>query len=99
MFDVADRDWPLSVRGDAQMLGANADCVAAHFPGFLPGDEVHLGEPMKPATLSGGLPDVIMLDGPTMASVAWAGTIQPIGDLLDLAIIEDLPPAIKAQGT
>lgn len=54
---------------------------------------------IQAATLSGGLPDVIMLDGPNMASVAWAGTIQPIGDLLDPAIIEDLLPAIKAQGT
>jgi multiple sugar transport system substrate-binding protein len=54
---------------------------------------------IQAATLSGGLPDVIMLDGPNMASVAWAGTIQPIGDLLDPAIVEDLLPAIKAQGT
>lgn len=56
-------------------------------------------EAIQAATLSGGLPDVIMLDGPNMASVAWAGTIQPIGDLLDPAIIADLLPAIKAQGT
>ena len=27
---------------------------------------------IQAATLSGGLPDVIMLDGPNMASVAWA---------------------------
>ena len=56
-------------------------------------------EAIQAATLSGGLPDVIMLDGPNMASVAWAGTIQPIGDLLDPEIIADLLPAIKAQGT
>lgn len=56
-------------------------------------------EAIQAATLSGGLPDVIMLDGPNMASMAWAGTIQPIGPLLDPAIIEDLLPAIKAQGT
>ncbi len=32
-------------------------------------------------------------------SVAWAGTIQPIGNLLDPAIVADLLPAIKDQGT
>ena len=51
------------------------------------------------ATLAGDLPDVIMLDGPNMASMAWAGTIQPIGDLLDQSILDDLLPAIRAQGT
>jgi multiple sugar transport system substrate-binding protein len=51
------------------------------------------------ATLAGDLPDVIMLDGPNMASMAWAGTIQPIGDLLDQSIFDDLLPAIRAQGT
>lgn len=54
---------------------------------------------IQAATVSGGLPDVIMLDGPNMASMAWAGTIQPIGKLLDNAILEDLLPAIKDQGT
>ena len=51
------------------------------------------------ATLAGDLPDVIMLDGPNMASMAWAGTVQPIGGMLDPAILEDLLPAIRAQGT
>ena len=56
-------------------------------------------EAIQAATLSGGLPDVIMLDGPNMASVAWAGTIQPIDELIDPEIVADLLPAIKAQGT
>lgn len=51
------------------------------------------------ATLAGDLPDVIMLDGPNMASMAWAGTIQPIGDVLEPEILEDLLPAIREQGT
>ncbi|MCB1494198.1 MAG: sugar ABC transporter substrate-binding protein [Bauldia sp.] len=51
------------------------------------------------ATLAGDLPDVIMIDGPNMAAMAWAGTIQPIGDLLDGAVLDDLLPAVRAQGT
>ena len=54
---------------------------------------------IQAAAVSGGLPDVIMLDGPNMASMAWAGTIQPIGKLLDPSILADLLPAIKDQGT
>ena len=54
---------------------------------------------IQAATLAGDLPDVIMLDGPNMASVAWAGTIQPISGLIDPEIVADLLPAIKAQGT
>jgi len=56
-------------------------------------------EAIQAATLANDLPDIIMLDGPNMASVAWAGTIQPIGDLIDPEIVADLLPAIKAQGT
>ena len=56
-------------------------------------------EAIQAATLANDLPDIIMLDGPNMASVAWAGTIQPIGELLDPEILADLLPAIKAQGT
>lgn len=58
-----------------------------------------LNEALQAATASNGLPDVIMLDGPNMASMAWAGTIQPIGALLDPTVLDDLMPAIKDQGT
>ncbi|UYN98958.1 MAG: extracellular solute-binding protein [Devosia sp.] len=56
-------------------------------------------EAIQAATLSGDLPDVIMVDGPNMASMAWTGTIQPIGAMLDPAILNDLLPAVLAQGT
>ena len=56
-------------------------------------------EALQAATVSKGLPDVILVDGPTMASMAWAKTIQPIGPLLDPSIVADLLPAIKDQGT
>lgn len=56
-------------------------------------------EAIQAAALSNGLPDVIMLDGPNMASMAWSGIIQPIDDLLEAGILEDLLPAVRDQGT
>ena len=58
-----------------------------------------INDATKAASQSGGLPDVIMIDGPNMASMAWAGTLQPITNLLDAGIADDLLPAVKAQGT
>lgn len=74
---------------NASGAGATVDVVP--IPGY--------NEAINAATLAGDLPDVIMLDGPNMASMAWAGTIQPIGPMLDQAIFDDLLPAIRAQGT
>lgn len=54
---------------------------------------------LQAASISGGLPDVILLDGPNMAAAAWAGTIQPIGTLIDPALLENMMPGVLAQGT
>lgn len=54
---------------------------------------------IQAATLSDDLPDVMLVDGPNMASLAWAGTLQPIDDLLDPEVKKDLLPGILAQGT
>ena len=56
-------------------------------------------ETLQAASMSGDMPDVIMVDGPNMAAMAWSGLIRPIGDLLDPAVLEDLLPAVRDQGT
>ncbi|WP_341487793.1 extracellular solute-binding protein [Pararhizobium sp. A13] len=56
-------------------------------------------EAVQAATMSAGLPDVIMLDGPNMASMVWAGTIRPLDPMLEPTILDDLMPAVRAQGT
>lgn len=53
---------------------------------------------LQGATVDGSLPDIILVDGPNMASMAWAGTLQPIDNLVDPALLEDMMPAVKAQG-
>jgi multiple sugar transport system substrate-binding protein len=54
---------------------------------------------IQAASVSGGLPDIILLDGPNMAAAAWAGTIQPITSLIDPALLKDMMPGVLAQGT
>ncbi len=54
---------------------------------------------LQAATLSNDLPDVMLVDGPNMASLVWAGTLQPLDGLLDPEIKKDLLPGIVAQGT
>ncbi|MBE9640852.1 ABC transporter substrate-binding protein [Salipiger mangrovisoli] len=54
---------------------------------------------IQAASVSGSLPDLILLDGPNMAASAWAGTIQPIGELIDPALLADTMQGVIAQGT
>lgn len=54
---------------------------------------------LQAATLSNDLPDVMLVDGPNMASLVWAGTLQSLDGLLDPEIKKDLLPGILAQGT
>lgn len=54
---------------------------------------------LQAATVDGSLPDIILVDGPNMASMAWAGTLQPLTNLVDPTLVEDMLPAVKAQGT
>ena len=49
------------------------------------------------ASLSGNLPCILDLDGPTVPNFAWAGHIQPIGDYLSEDLMADLLPS--ALGT
>ena len=51
------------------------------------------------AALSGGLPDVFMLDGPNMSNYAWSGYLLALDSYLPADLREDLLPSIIAQGT
>jgi multiple sugar transport system substrate-binding protein len=51
------------------------------------------------AALSGGLPDVFMLDGPNMSNYAWSGFLLPLDKYIPDEMMEDLLPSIIAQGT
>ena len=51
------------------------------------------------AAAAGDLPDALMIDGPNVANYAWAGYIVPLDDYVDPALLADMTPAMKAQGT
>ncbi len=51
------------------------------------------------AALSGGLPDVFMLDGPNMSNYAWSGYLLALDDYASDELLNDLLPSIIAQGT
>ena len=74
---------------NAESSGVTVDLVP--IPGY--------NEAIQVAALSGDLPDLIMLDGPNMAAMVWAGLLQPLDPLLDPAILADLLPAVRDQGT
>ncbi|MER3444695.1 MAG: ABC transporter substrate-binding protein [Meiothermus sp.] len=59
----------------------------------------NLNDALQSGFLSGKLPDVIMLDGPNMASYVWSGQLAPLDAYLDKALLADLLPAIREQGT
>lgn len=45
------------------------------------------------------VPDIISIDGPVLASLAWSGVIQSVEPYIDSAIIEDMTPSNVAQCT
>ncbi len=54
---------------------------------------------IQSAYRSNDLPDIIMVDGPNMASMAWGGQLRPLDDLVDDSILDDMLQPIIDQGT
>ncbi|WP_211214852.1 extracellular solute-binding protein [Deinococcus aquatilis] len=59
----------------------------------------NINDALKAGFLSKKLPDVVMIDGPNMANYVWSGQLSPLDAYLDKAMLSDLLPAIRAQGT
>lgn len=54
---------------------------------------------VQAAALAGELPDLLELDGPYLYQYVWQGHLQPLGPHLPEAVVEDLLPSIREQGT
>lgn len=54
---------------------------------------------VKSGALAADLPDVIYLDGPTLAFFAWSGYLRPIDDLVPADMKADFLASILRQGT
>ena len=57
------------------------------------------GDAVRAAAAGGGLPDVLMIDGPTVAALAYEGLLRPLDGLVDDALLSDMTTAMTAQGT
>ncbi|MGC9530653.1 MAG: ABC transporter substrate-binding protein [Candidatus Bipolaricaulaceae bacterium] len=54
---------------------------------------------VRAAGLAGELPDLLDLDGPTLANFVWNGWMIPLDEYVSENLREDLLPSIIAQGT
>lgn len=61
--------------------------------------EADYTDEVRAAALADALPDVLDLDGPTLASFVWAGQIRALDDLVPDGLRNDLLPSIIDQGT
>jgi multiple sugar transport system substrate-binding protein len=57
------------------------------------------GVQLQAAASAGRLPDLIDIDGPWVANMAWKGQLRPLEDLLDAELQQRLLPSLIAQGT
>ncbi|MCX5518318.1 extracellular solute-binding protein [Kaistia defluvii] len=81
--------------------------VAKRFEAANPGTTVQLintphdayNEKIGAAVSAGSLPDILQLDAPFLANYVWSGFLQPVGNLLDKALVDDMTASNVAQGT
>jgi multiple sugar transport system substrate-binding protein len=63
------------------------------FPDFQYTEKVSI------AAAAGDMPDVLALDGPTVAQFVHAGLLRPLGDAFSAEELADFAPAIREQGS
>jgi len=54
---------------------------------------------VQAAIVTGDLPDVLDVDGPSVAFYAHQGALAPLEDLLGAAVVDEALPSLVAQGT
>lgn len=57
------------------------------------------GDQVRAAAVSGDLPDVMLVDGPEMASLCYAGVLAPLDEFITPEFKKDVLPSIIEQGT
>lgn len=60
--------------------------------------EADYTDEVRAAALADALPDVLDLDGPTLASFVWAGYLRPLDEHISDELLDDLLPSIIDQG-
>jgi len=54
---------------------------------------------VEAAAADGSLPDILDFDGPYLANYAWKGHLQPLGPHIGQALLDELLPSIREQGS
>jgi multiple sugar transport system substrate-binding protein len=54
---------------------------------------------VQAAAAAGDLPDLLEVDGPFLYRYVWQGAVRPLDDLLPAAVVADLLPSLRTQGT
>ncbi|MBJ7220963.1 MULTISPECIES: extracellular solute-binding protein [unclassified Brenneria] len=54
---------------------------------------------LQAAWMSNDLPDLVMIDGPNMASYIWSGMLQPLDPFIAPEVLHDFLDGVIAQGT
>lgn len=57
------------------------------------------GDQVRAAAVSGDLPDILLVDGPEMASLCYAAVLAPLDEFITPEFKNDLLPSIIEQGT
>lgn len=66
---------------------------------LLPALYPHYEERVKAAAAAGTLPCLLEVDGPFVAEFAWAGDLQALDRFIPKALLDDLLPSIRTQGS
>lgn len=61
--------------------------------------EANYTDQVRAAGLAGKLPDLLDMDGPTMANFVWNGWLRPLDEYVTPQLRSDFLPSIIAQGT
>lgn len=81
--------------------------TAKRFEAANPGTTIELintphdayNEKVGAAVSANALPDILELDAPFLANYVWSGFLQPIGPVLDKALVDDMTASNVSQGT
>jgi multiple sugar transport system substrate-binding protein len=93
-------------QGDPYEIDAISD-AAKRFEAANPGTTIELihtphdsyNEKIGAAVSAKQLPDILELDAPFLSNYVWSGFLQPIGGLIDKALLDDMTASNISQGT
>lgn len=85
-----------TLESQVERFNARQDSIRVEVE-FLPEGSYHAQ--LQASAIAGQLPDLVDLDGPYVALLAWQGHLRPLTGLLPDSLLADVLPSIREQGT